>query len=116
MGGTDGRLTTPGRWVSLGSFCVMSRYRKAEQIMKLMRNPVPWTATAAVAMAAAYKDSKYLEVIAALKKLPASGATRTPWSAPSSTTARFFAPLIGQSAVPECSRGYAGKTQMGVMV
>ncbi|CCF38451.1 hypothetical protein CH063_09536 [Colletotrichum higginsianum] len=33
--------TTPGRWKSLGSFCVINRYMNAAEIMNAIRHPAP---------------------------------------------------------------------------
>ncbi len=52
----------------------MSRYKKAADTIKLMRKPVPWTATAAIAIGTALNASTRCELIAAEIKLAAIGA------------------------------------------
>jgi hypothetical protein len=85
-----GRRTTPGRCMSRGNFCVISRYKKAAEIMKAMRHPVPCVVMAHMATAVVFMSVVRCEAVAAAMRFPAKGAVR--------------------------SSGYAGKTQVGVIM
>jgi hypothetical protein len=83
-------LTTPGRCISLGSFCVMSRYIKAADIRKAIIHPVPCVAIAHKARAVTLRDDTMPILSAAPMRAAASGAVKR--------------------------SGYAGKTQTGVIM
>lgn len=68
----------------------MSRYKNAAQIMNAIKKPVPWTVVEARLMAGALTCSKCCELMAEAMRVLPKGAVR--------------------------SRGYAGKTHIGVMV
>lgn len=83
-------INTPGRCVSRGSFWVMSLYTKADRTIKDKLNPIPCTASAAIAIGKPSISCILPALTAAFSRFPAKGAVMR--------------------------RGYAGKTQTGVMV
>lgn len=68
--------TTPGRCMSRGSFCVMSLYINAAEIIKAMRQPVPCVVAAPKATAGMLRESGWPEASAATMRLAARGAVR----------------------------------------